>query len=422
MSEVEEIENCIVDYDEVDIYDSQSIDSPRRSDLEMINLNEIYNYHERVNFKIGSKVIDLRSAETYEENHLFGAINVPLIETLNLKESCRIKLKIKTLLTGFTSEVILYDEFDHIYYDNDSYFCVGQDSFYEHFHKKLDEEDILKEKPKKIKKKKLRHLSNHNKGYSSDHLDRNSIRKLPVTSKSLDDDSTGSKDTGSKDTGSKEIDEHCGEVGCESNHCTIVEYNNAVNLFIKTLQKIFNEKLTIKMSLRGYKHMVEKFWFLMSSEEFKLSFNTYFPSMIIDNFLYLGGIGCVNKDCLKSLGVKYVINCTEIKREGKGINILNLYLKDELGENISKHFDQCYEFIERARKKEKKITVHCMAGVSRSVTIVIAYLMRKNKWSLQSSYDHVKKSRSIANPNKGFLKQLAEYEKTIDVNEGSFEE
>jgi len=48
--------------------------------------------------------------------------------------------------------------------------------------------------------------------------------------------------------------------------------------------------------------------------------------------------------------------------------------------------------------------------------------MRKNKWSLQSSYDHVKKSRSIANPNKGFLKQLAEYEKTIDVNEGSFEE
>jgi len=62
-----------------------------------------------------------------------------------------------------------------------------------------------------------------------------------------------------------------------------------VNLFIKTLQKIFNEKLTIKMSLRGYKHMVEKFWFLMSSEEFKLSFNTYFPSMIIDNFFIFRG-------------------------------------------------------------------------------------------------------------------------------------
>jgi len=58
-----------------------------------------------------------------------------------------------------------------------------------------------------------------------------------------------------------------------------------------------------------------------------------------------------------------------------------------------------------------------MAGVSRSVTIVIAYLMRKNKWRLQDAYDFLKKFRPNLSPNRGFLKQLEDYEKIIEVDD-----
>jgi protein-tyrosine phosphatase len=54
--------------------------------------------------------------------------------------------------------------------------------------------------------------------------------------------------------------------------------------------------------------------------------------------------------------------------------------------------------------------VHCWAGVSRSATIVIAYLMRKNKWPLETAMDYVKQKRNFINPNHGFLAKLKDFE------------
>ena len=55
------------------------------------------------------------------------------------------------------------------------------------------------------------------------------------------------------------------------------------------------------------------------------------------------------------------------------------------------------------------ILVHCMAGVSRSATCVIAYLMREHKHSLRSALELVRSKRPIVCPNYGFHKQLKEY-------------
>ena len=48
-----------------------------------------------------------------------------------------------------------------------------------------------------------------------------------------------------------------------------------------------------------------------------------------------------------------------------------------------------YKFIEKARKFTN-VLVHCFAGVSRSSTAVIMYLMRKNNWTLEKAYYFVK--------------------------------
>ena len=46
------------------------------------------------------------------------------------------------------------------------------------------------------------------------------------------------------------------------------------------------------------------------------------------------------------------------------------------GYNLSQHFEDTWTFLEEARGQGAKVLVHCVAGVSRSATVVIAYLMQ----------------------------------------------
>jgi len=60
------------------------------------------------------------------------------------------------------------------------------------------------------------------------------------------------------------------------------------------------------------------------------------------------------------------------------------------------------------------VLVHCFAGASRSATIVIAYLMKKNSWTLEHTLEYVKSRRSIVSPHEAFLEQLKKYEKALN--------
>ncbi|CEH16778.1 Dual specificity phosphatase [Ceraceosorus bombacis] len=59
---------------------------------------------------------------------------------------------------------------------------------------------------------------------------------------------------------------------------------------------------------------------------------------------------------------------------------------------------------------ENVVYVHCQAGVSRSATIVLAYLMHTRSLSLQEALELVKSRRSHIEPNAGFMTQLELYE------------
>jgi len=56
--------------------------------------------------------------------------------------------------------------------------------------------------------------------------------------------------------------------------------------------------------------------------------------------------------------------------------------EDRSGYDLSKHFDETYCFIDRNR--HGNVLVHCVAGISRSATIVAAYLMRRFGYTVEA--------------------------------------
>jgi len=81
-------------------------------------------------------------------------------------------------------------------------------------------------------------------------------------------------------------------------------------------------------------------------------------------------------------------------------------------EDVLQYFEETYLFIDEAVNDENSgsILIHCYFGVSRSATIVLAYLMKKYQITLEEAQDRVKARRSVIGPNFGFLAQLKLYE------------
>ena len=87
-------------------------------------------------------------------------------------------------------------------------------------------------------------------------------------------------------------------------------------------------------------------------------------------------------------------------------------IPDVFTENIIQYFGECLLFME----DNKKVLVHCMAGASRSATIIIAYLMWKNQLDFTEAVTLLEQIRPIISPNYGFVRQLQMFEKLLKKN------
>mmetsp|Transcript_25359 Transcript_25359/g.22406 ORF Transcript_25359/g.22406 Transcript_25359/m.22406 type:complete len:153 (+) Transcript_25359:96-554(+) len=78
---------------------------------------------------------------------------------------------------------------------------------------------------------------------------------------------------------------------------------------------------------------------------------------------------------------------------------------------LSKYFKECFDYIHKERSKGRNVLVHCMAGVSRSATIVIGYIMTYYGKDMKTAFNMVLEKRRCIGPNYGFRSQLEVYEK-----------
>ena len=85
-------------------------------------------------------------------------------------------------------------------------------------------------------------------------------------------------------------------------------------------------------------------------------------------------------------------------------------VEDKMEVDMMQHLPAAFQFIEAARLNGEKVLVHCYAGMSRSVTIILAYLMKYYNHTLESAHEYVKERKSDISPNFGFMGQLLEFE------------
>lgn len=176
-------------------------------------------------------------------------------------------------------------------------------------------------------------------------------------------------------------------------------------------------------------------------------------SQITENIFISGTFPLTNgNNIIKRLNIKYILSCLDrnyiseihdkIMVNSPDVTILYLPYDDDNHQNLWKKNDDkiliikytnstvdCdrllqqfniyknkplieigYHFINQAVDSNKNILVHCMAGVSRSVSVVAYYLMKKKALSYEDALNIIKQKRKIARPNDSFRSQLKLYQ------------
>lgn len=142
-------------------------------------------------------------------------------------------------------------------------------------------------------------------------------------------------------------------------------------------------------------------------------------SYILDN-IYIGNISTsINKELLKEKGITHILSATShfMPAHPEDFKYLHIPSYDITSFDLSEFFNQGSEFIKEGTSGNNRILVHCIYGKSRSVSLVISYLMTHKNYKYEDALALVKNQRPVANPNDSFIKQLKELELDIQKRE-----
>lgn len=133
----------------------------------------------------------------------------------------------------------------------------------------------------------------------------------------------------------------------------------------------------------------------------------------ITDHLFLSGAGCLKPEKIKQKRITFVVNATtdEPNTYIQGVEYMKVRIEDHPYARIQDYFDQVADKIKAVKDRGGKTLVHCMAGVSRSASLVMIYLVKYEHMTLRQAYHYVRSSRPVIRPNVGFWKQMVDYER-----------
>ncbi|KAI4904371.1 hypothetical protein NFI96_007939 [Prochilodus magdalenae] len=133
----------------------------------------------------------------------------------------------------------------------------------------------------------------------------------------------------------------------------------------------------------------------------------------ITDYLYISNRRAAkDTSVIANLNISCIINVT--LDEGKpclpSVEYVWVPVPDSPETQLQEHFNTVADKIDKVRGQHGRVLVHCCAGVSRSATLCLAFLMKHCSMSLVEAHGLLKSRRPMIRPNSGFWKQLIEYE------------
>lgn len=139
-----------------------------------------------------------------------------------------------------------------------------------------------------------------------------------------------------------------------------------------------------------------------------------YPAELIPGHLYLGDWKhAEDSSALDQLNVGSLVTIHQRPQDlvvDKWRRQLKITQDDTDTDAILEHFAAAFAFIDAAKHARRASLIHCGAGISRSATLAIAFLMRHHQWNLKQALEHTQLRRPPARPNEGFMKALQMYE------------
>lgn len=141
------------------------------------------------------------------------------------------------------------------------------------------------------------------------------------------------------------------------------------------------------------------------------------PSEVVDR-VYLSDISAAeNPSTLRALGITHIVSAMPghvAYPPSVPLHSLQIPIQDNPFAELAEHLPRTTAFMTDAlRDPNARVLVHCVQGVSRSTSVVCGYLIARYGMSPSDAVRRVKERRSQANPNPGFVTQLAEYAESL---------
>uniref|UniRef100_A0A915HZF6 protein-tyrosine-phosphatase n=1 Tax=Romanomermis culicivorax TaxID=13658 RepID=A0A915HZF6_ROMCU len=283
----------------------------------------------------------------------------------------------------------------------------------EHFHLRISSEDDRLDKIEKHSK------DGYQQNSSSSHLDMNSLHlvdsRLQDSAVSLSSsenvrsvESCCSRSTASNDSVYSDADINL--IGSSTS------ITNAMEDYSKESNKNSNSDHNLHMSTKE-QHEID-----VNDENDPKNghcrpLDSRFPVEIISNLFLGNSSNSADKETLLKCNIKYILNVTpdlpNVFENDPDFRYLKLPIYDHWSQDLLIHFPSAISFIDEARQKNCGVLVHCLAGISRSVTVTVAYLMRTLSLSLEDAYDLVKDHKPNIAPNLNFMGQLLHFQRDL---------